>query len=147
MGMGMGEGGWLRDGRGWWMPGCGHTRGGVGWSRSVAPIAIRRAGCCPRAMGVSGYDRVATTTDLSFLSFDLVIDGVGELVGELAARWQRAGGGSVWWRWSWSWVPRYGRSQVVVMGQLWAQLVEWVAARVGGGVVGWARDERMWRAG
>ena len=90
---------------------------------------------------------MATTTDLSFLSFDLVIDGVGELVGELAARWQRAGGGSVWWRWSWSWVPRYGRSQVVVMGQLWAQLVEWVAARVGGGVVGWTRDEGMWRAG
>ena len=33
----------------------------------------------------------------------------------------------------WSWVPHYGRSQVVVMGRLWAQLVEWVTARVGGG--------------
>jgi hypothetical protein len=70
--------------------------GGVGWSWSVMLIVIRRAGCCPWTLGVSRYDRVAMTTESSsLLSFELAINGVGEL----ADRWQWAGGGSAWWRW------------------------------------------------
>jgi hypothetical protein len=33
---------------------------------------------------------------------------------------------------------------VVVIGWLWVQLVEWVVARVGGGVAGWKWDGGSW---